>query len=289
MKLFISTVLSCLVLTLAACAQQDNQTVKPTQDVLGSADFSKCFTVVGSADYNFGTIDADQTVEHTFVFKNNCGILVSIEQARASCGCTAAILSEKDIAPGGEAKIHVKFTPPKGTRGNVTKTVSVYLKGESQPHTMLKFTANVKTDLDIQPSFIQLMGAVAGQPVRGTTTLRNTSEKDMDVTIPAPSMTLYVDTTVMTGGGTSIPEPLTAVKINPMTFVLKAGEAREVTVEATPQKKGQMNGTLRIQAGKSEAYVTVYGIVRPPAVVTPPPAVEKPVMKSDKKVQKKEK
>jgi uncharacterized cupredoxin-like copper-binding protein len=228
-------------------------------------DAYKEFVLDGTGDYSFGTIDQDQTVEHTFVFKNKSKEMITIDNARASCGCTAAVITEKDVKPGGEGKIQVKFTPPKGTRGEVHKSVSVFLKGESNPHTVLRFSANVKTDLDIQPSYIQVMGAVAGEPVTGKTMIKNVSTEDLDITQLPPNMTLYVDTSVVAsaGGTNSVPEPLTNVTVEPKNFKLKPGESRELVVTVVPQKRGQINGWVRIKTAKSEAMITVYGIVRP--------------------------
>ncbi len=262
MKSLVSTITLMVVVTLTACAQNAGDA---KADATKSNDPYKLFQVVGSAEYNFGKIDSDQTVEHTYVFKNSSNEMITIENARASCGCTAAVISEKDIKPGAEAKIQVKFTPPKGTRGQVTKSVSVFLKGESQPHTVLRFTADVKSDLDIQPSYLQFNGAVVGQPVVGKAVVKNVSPADVNITIPAPNMTLYVDTTKAgsPNPGGSVPEQLTDVRITPTEFTLKPGETMEVSVTVVPPKKGQINGQFRLKTAKNEALVSVFGLVRP--------------------------
>lgn len=225
-------------------------------------DVSKCFQVVGTSDYNFGSIDPDATVEHTFVFKNSCSTTIELDNPRASCGCTAALLSEKVIKPGEEAKIAVKFTPTKGSRGKQSKTVSVFLKGESNPHTILRFSADVKTDLDINPAYIQLLGAEVGKEASGTATLKNVTDHPVTVSEMTISMTAYADTSNVAGSTSSVMIPLNNAKVTPSTMTLKPGESKEVVVTLTPEHKGQVTGSIRFKTEKSEGFLQVFGLVR---------------------------
>jgi uncharacterized cupredoxin-like copper-binding protein len=253
---------------LTACAQNtpkpQTEPAKPEVKKPETPDAYKLFQIVGSSEHNFGKIDQDQSVEHTFIFKNNSNETITIENAKASCGCTGTVISEKAVKPGAEGKILVKFTPPKGTRGSVQKTVSVYLKGETSPHTVLRFSAEVRTDLDIQPPFIQMLGAIAGQPVSGKATLKNVSTEPIEIKEFPPNVTLYVDTSVVTSSnpGGSIAEPLKDVTVTPSSLKLQPGESKDLIITLVPQKRGQINGMIRIKTPKSEALLTVYGIVR---------------------------
>jgi hypothetical protein len=220
---------------------------------------NSCFALEGTSDYYFGEIDQNATVEHTFVFKNNCDRTIEIGSARASCGCTAAVISETSIAPGKEAKIQVKFTPPKGTRGRTTKTVSLYLKDEQQPHTVIRFSATVQTDIDVQPQYIQLMGGEVGKEISGSATVKNVSQKELNISDINVSMTTYADTS---GTGNVVGLPLTSARISPERFTLKAGESRDVTVFVTPQHKGQISGAVRLKAGDNEGMIQVFGVIR---------------------------
>ena len=225
------------------------------------ADKKKCFALQGTTDYYFGVIDQTETVEHTFVFKNGCDETVEISQARASCGCTAAVISEKVIPPGGEAKIRVKFTPPRGTRGKTSKTVSLYLKDEAKAHTIIRFSAKIRTDIEIKPPYIQLMGAKVGEEISGTATVTNVSDKTLELSGVSFNMTAYADTA---GTGAVIALPLSNVKAMPTKATLKPGETQEIKVTVVPQYKGQMNGSIRLKTGKNEGMIQVFGIVRVP-------------------------
>jgi hypothetical protein len=51
--------------------------------------------------HDFGEMEAGEEVEHTFTFRNVGGALLTVEKVRTSCGCTAALISDKEIPPGG--------------------------------------------------------------------------------------------------------------------------------------------------------------------------------------------
>jgi hypothetical protein len=243
-------VLFALMISSSSQAQTDGGQAAASQE---------CFGIVGTSDYYFGEIDQNDTVEHTFTFKNNCSETIEIGNARASCGCTAAVLSEKVVAPGGEAEVQVKFTPPRGTRGKVTKTVSVYLKDNDKPHTIIRFSATIKTDLDIQPQYIQLLGAEVGKSIQGKATVKNVSEKEMTIEGISINMTSYADTS---SDGRTVALPLDGAIVTPAKLVLAPGQSGDISVTLVPQYKGQVNGSVRIQAGTTEGIIQVFGVVR---------------------------
>ncbi len=219
----------------------------------------QCFALEGTSDYYFGEIDPNNTVEHTFIFKNNCDETVEIAQARASCGCTAAVLSEKSIPPGGKAEIQVKFTPPRGSRGKVSKTVSLYLKDEDKPHTIIRFSAKIKTDFEVHPAYIQLLGFHVGDKATGSVEIKNVSESVLDISSISLNMTTYADTA---GDGRTIAMPLRGAKVEPTSLKLKPGEAHNVTVSMIPEFKGQVNGAVRMKTATNEGVIQVFGVIR---------------------------
>ena len=247
-----SVLLLLLTLSFSTGAQAQ------TSEEQGAAE-NQCFAISGTSDYYFGEIGQNDTVEHTFVFKNNCDKTIEVGSARASCGCTAAVLSENTIPPGGEAKIQVKFTPPRGTRGKVTKTVSVYLKDEQKPHTIIRFSAKIKTNLEIEPQYIQLLGGEVGKPISGKATVKNLSEKELTVEGISANMTSYADTS---GDGRTIAMPLSSATVTPARLVLAPGQSGDISVTVVPDHNGQVNGAIRLQAGTDEGIIQVFGVIR---------------------------
>ncbi|MAT40136.1 MAG: hypothetical protein CL946_11090 [Ectothiorhodospiraceae bacterium] len=238
------------IITVSAQAQTDMD--EPRMD---------CFKLMELSDYDFGEVDQNETVEHTFVFSNTCDEVVRISQAKASCGCTAAVLSEKTVQPGGEAKIQVKFTPPRLSSGKVTKTVSVYLEGSSRPHTIIRFSANVKTDIMLSPRHIALRGMEVGKEISGKSFIENKTDKPIEITETMKSLTSYADTSAA-GNRPPVAIPLETVTVTPETFTLAPGEKKEINVSLVPKYKGQINGNIRFKSDKNETWLQVYGVVR---------------------------
>lgn len=219
-----------------------------------------CLTVVGESNHSFGTIEGDATVSHTFVFKNNCKETIEIDAVKPSCGCTAAVLNEKMVKPGAEAKIEVKFTPTKGSRGKVNKSVSVFVAGQTEAHTILHFTAEIRTDLDIQPPYVQLFDAEVGKEMTASVTFRNTSAATIEIKELSFAATAYVDTGKVRGRNMAS-YPLKTHKLSATSFSLRAGDSKVVGITFTPEYDGQFLGTLRIKTDKAEENIQVTGHV----------------------------
>ncbi len=60
-------------------------------------------------EFNFGTINEGDIVEHRFPFTNTGKVPLSILNARSSCGCTTPDWPKEPIPPGGTGEIYAKF------------------------------------------------------------------------------------------------------------------------------------------------------------------------------------
>lgn len=223
-----------------------------------------CFRIVGSTTHDFGKIEQTDTVEHTFVFENTCGENVEIAYARAACGCTAAVISDKLLAPGEQARIHVKFTPTRGSRGRVSKTIRVHLTDSEQTHTQLRISATVISDIDIQPSYIQLKDLTAGERVSTKSTITNTSDRAILVETTGVNFLAYI-TDSETGGQTT--KQMDGGTVSPTEMRLAPGEQRDFTIEVTPMAPGQFNGSVGLKIGQSAGVIYVFGFVDEPKTV----------------------
>ena len=92
--------------------------------------------------HDFGDVDASQKLTVPFNFSNTGNAVLVIERIRSTCGCTAAIASQKEIPPGGAGQIDVTFDV-KGRHGNQVKSVQVYTNDPKHPAIPLTVTANV--------------------------------------------------------------------------------------------------------------------------------------------------
>ena len=75
-------------------------------------------------EWDFGTINEGDVVEHVYTFKNTGQAPLIIESAKPSCGCTVPTFTKEPIPVGGSGEILVKFDS-KGKPNIQTKTVTV--------------------------------------------------------------------------------------------------------------------------------------------------------------------
>ncbi len=77
-----------------------------------------------ATEHDFGTINENDVVTHTYTFKNTGESPLIIEGVRPSCGCTAPSWTKTPIPVGAEGEIEVKFDS-KGKPNAQNKTVTV--------------------------------------------------------------------------------------------------------------------------------------------------------------------
>ena|SRR5690554_4989334 len=94
------------------------QSVTPADpNSIGEFDFEE-------VEFDFGTIDEGQTVEHEFKFTNSGQAPLIISNVQASCGCTTPDWTKTPIKPGDGGFIKVAFNSSART-GVQAPTVSV--------------------------------------------------------------------------------------------------------------------------------------------------------------------
>ena len=98
--------------------------------------------MVWEDEYDFGDIIQGDKVSHTFIINNNGGDLLKIENVRASCGCTAAILGKEEIAPGKSTELKVTFNSDR-RNGKQIKKVYITSNDPERPEIILTIKANV--------------------------------------------------------------------------------------------------------------------------------------------------
>ena len=107
------------------------------------------------ATYDFGSRDASESVEHTFILKNTGSADLEIKKVQPACGCTTAELEKNIIPPGDSAKIAAKLSLA-GRSGEVQKPINIESNDLTNPTLQLLIKGIVSADFQISPSTMML-------------------------------------------------------------------------------------------------------------------------------------
>ncbi len=114
--------------------------------------------------HDFGNATEGDKLTYVFKVKNSGTGPLLIDRVTTSCGCTAAVLKNKEVLPGGEGQIEVTFdTNRRG--GDNHKTITVFSNDPSNPRAELEIRANVETLLTLVPAFVRLNPELGQQQV----------------------------------------------------------------------------------------------------------------------------
>ena len=128
--------------------------------------------------FNFGRITEGSKSEHTFHFQNTGDASLIISKVRSSCGCTAALLSAKQLEPGEWGELKTTFNS-KGFQGAVGKTVYVYSNDPEQPKSRFHLQAQVQRELLVTPGRLQFSTEKDKAPFTATINLRNNGSTEL--------------------------------------------------------------------------------------------------------------
>ncbi len=136
--------------------------------------------VIGSEVHNFGKVLRGTKVSHIFQLKNVSKKTIEIDRIESSCGCTAALISNKVLKPGQVAKITAEFNS-EGFSGFVEKSVTVYLKNNPVPSNTLKIQATVEVEFEIVPFYMVFDNAIVGVEKQGIVQIINRTNKKVKI------------------------------------------------------------------------------------------------------------
>ncbi len=99
--------------------------------------------VFASETLDLGVIREGDIVDGVFSFSNAGDDTLKIQNVKASCGCTAALLSSDIIPPNGKGEIKATFNS-RGKVGNIHKTITVFSNSADNPVTQLNLVVKVE-------------------------------------------------------------------------------------------------------------------------------------------------
>lgn len=92
--------------------------------------------------HDFGVVKEGEVVSYTFNFSNNGKATLDIIDIKTSCGCTAALVSNKQIPPGKEGTLKVDLDT-KNRQGRMSRTITVISNDPEEPNKVLTIYADV--------------------------------------------------------------------------------------------------------------------------------------------------
>ena len=93
--------------------------------------------------FDFGKALPGKTLSKEFALRNFGDAELVIEGVSTTCGCTAAIMAETKVAPGGSTQLRVTFET-RSYIGKVERQVLVRSNDPKTPVLTLKLSANVE-------------------------------------------------------------------------------------------------------------------------------------------------
>ena len=198
------------ILALAAAAAIQAQGSKPR-------------AVFKTTVHDFGNVKQGDVVSYEFAFRNEGNAPLVIEKVETTCGCTAALVSEKTIAPGREGKVKATFD----TRG-YSGRLSRYLYLVSNDGENVRHELSLVADIEVPPSaridvdrYNVDMGLVLeGETPTAKIVIKSAGERELKVEMAHESVRFF-------SGGKPLTSPL----------VLPTGGSREVEMRFPPQAK----------------------------------------------------
>ncbi|TXE16476.1 DUF1573 domain-containing protein [Psychroflexus gondwanensis] len=157
MRKFMLAIVAIATLSLTACKNEALEKVDQSKKEIAEDRDSKeqSFPVMEfeEKEFDFGTVDEGEVVEHTFVFTNTGDAPLIVSNATASCGCTVPTWTKEAVAPGDNGEMLVKFN----TSGKQNQQMAqVRITGN---------TASGKETLRIK-AFVNPKNNNAGSPVK---------------------------------------------------------------------------------------------------------------------------
>jgi hypothetical protein len=128
--------------------QQDPNLLKPADESVPIGDNPRLALpdlVATNFNWDFGSIPPNAPVEKVFTVKNVGTKELDISNVTSSCGCTAALISDKKLAPGAEGQLRVTYDPRvnKDAGKPITRYVDILSNDPAAKQVRFTITANV--------------------------------------------------------------------------------------------------------------------------------------------------
>jgi hypothetical protein len=172
---------------------------------------------------DFGKIKQGEVMTHVFVFQNVGEEILKIKRVQSSCGCTAALITKKEVAPGEKGEVRVTFNS-RGFRGKVNKYIYVQTNDPAQSSRRLSISANIEVPPQPRISLDRYSADAGlfleGEEMKTKTIISNRGQLELIIHCSHKDASFF-------SKGKEISFPLK----------IPAGESREVEISIPPRKR----------------------------------------------------
>jgi len=127
---------------------------------------------VEQLNYDFGEVFQGEQVNYTYRFRNAGDQILELGNVHTSCGCTAALLSSRRIAPGDSGELNAKFDSTR-FRGPVHKSITLETNDPLHQQVIFGLSGIVRAELMINPERVSWGTVTAGQELESIVTISN--------------------------------------------------------------------------------------------------------------------
>ena len=115
-------------------------------NVIGGDDLGKVYNPnikLSKYNHNFGNVKEGEVLELSIDVTNVGNSDLKISRVKSSCGCTAALMSSKNILPSEKSELKIEFDT-KNLSGQIARTVTLFSNDPKHPARVLTLIANVE-------------------------------------------------------------------------------------------------------------------------------------------------
>ncbi len=138
---------------------------------------SKIMVVEGN-NIDFGKIYKGEKITRKFTIKNIGSDTLEVSNVQASCGCTAAMIDKKKIAPNDSGTLSTTFDS-KNFSGKVSKTITLTTNDSINLQLPLKFSVTILQEFTLTPQQIIFKEVKLGETAIANLKIKNTSDKPL--------------------------------------------------------------------------------------------------------------
>ncbi len=130
---------------------------------------------------DLGTMISGDKIDKKVTIKNIGTDTLIINEVKAGCGCTAALISESKIPPGKEGFLTIGFNS-QGFQGKQHKSVTITSNDTTNSPLVFTFSADITMLLKFEPQFIYFQNLAADSTASTKITIQNTTMEAIEIT-----------------------------------------------------------------------------------------------------------